>query len=105
VDDVKEQGEIAFSILSRLGYSVTAISSGEETVEYMRSMPPGSAQYVTALKFADIVADHFASCWDLTTTSRQMHTQQSHSHSGNFSQELTAGVPYTPQELLLVDGY
>ena len=37
VDDVKEQREIAFTILSELGYSVATVSSGEEAVEYMKS--------------------------------------------------------------------
>ncbi len=36
VDDVKEQREIAFAILSELGYSVSAVSSGEEAVEYLK---------------------------------------------------------------------
>jgi CheY-like chemotaxis protein len=37
VDDVKEQREIASVILSRLGYSVNTVSSGEEAVGYMKS--------------------------------------------------------------------
>jgi len=37
VDDVKEQREIAFTILSELGYSVTIVSSGEEAVDYMKN--------------------------------------------------------------------
>jgi PAS domain S-box-containing protein len=36
VDDIKEQREIASSMLARLGYSVTSVSSGEEAVEYMK---------------------------------------------------------------------
>jgi len=36
VDDVEEQREIAHQILTRLGYSVTTVSSGEEAVEYMQ---------------------------------------------------------------------
>jgi len=43
VDDVKEQRELAASMLERLGYRVTAVSSGEEAVEYFRS---GSADLV-----------------------------------------------------------
>jgi DNA-binding NtrC family response regulator len=35
VDDVQEQLEIASSILERLGYTVKALSSGEDAVEYM----------------------------------------------------------------------
>jgi PAS domain S-box-containing protein len=36
VDDIKEQREIASSMMTRLGYSVTSVSSGEEAVEYMK---------------------------------------------------------------------
>ena len=35
IDDVKEQREIASSMLSQLGYAVNAVSSGEEAVRYM----------------------------------------------------------------------
>ncbi len=52
VDDVEEQRQIAFTILSELGYSVTTTSSGEEALDYMKNnfadllvldmiMPPG----------------------------------------------------------------
>ena len=37
VDDVKEQREVAGSMLTRLGYRVEAVSSGEEAVAYLRS--------------------------------------------------------------------
>jgi ligand-binding sensor domain-containing protein/signal transduction histidine kinase/CheY-like chemotaxis protein len=36
VDDVKEQREIASLILLKLGYEVTAVSSGEEAIEYLK---------------------------------------------------------------------
>ncbi|MCK4793806.1 MAG: PAS domain S-box protein, partial [Desulfobacteraceae bacterium] len=36
VDDVEEQREIASGMLKKLGYSITALSSGEEAVEYMK---------------------------------------------------------------------
>ncbi len=36
VDDVKEQREIASAILTRMGYLVTAVASGEEAVEYVK---------------------------------------------------------------------
>jgi signal transduction histidine kinase len=36
VDDVKEQREIATNILTKLGYAVATVSSGEEAVEYMQ---------------------------------------------------------------------
>jgi CheY-like chemotaxis protein len=37
VDDVKEQREISSIMLSKLGYSVTTVSSGEEAIEYMKN--------------------------------------------------------------------
>ncbi len=36
VDDVMEQREIATMILAKLGYQVTAVSSGEEAIEYLK---------------------------------------------------------------------
>ncbi|MEI7637880.1 MAG: PAS domain S-box protein [Syntrophus sp. (in: bacteria)] len=37
VDDVKEQRELAMSILGWLGYQVEALSSGEEAIDYLQS--------------------------------------------------------------------
>lgn len=37
VDDVKEQRELAASMLTRLGYRVSAVSSGEEALDYLQS--------------------------------------------------------------------
>jgi PAS domain S-box-containing protein len=39
VDDVREQREIASEMLERLGYSVAAVSSGEEAVDFMSKCP------------------------------------------------------------------
>ena len=36
MDDIKGQRELATSLLSALGYSVHAVSSGEEAVEYVK---------------------------------------------------------------------
>jgi len=36
VDDVEDQREIASGMLTKLGYSVVSVSSGEEAVEYMK---------------------------------------------------------------------
>ena len=52
VDDIEEQRDLGSEMLSRLGYQVTAVGSGEEAVEYLKSkavdllildmiMPPG----------------------------------------------------------------
>lgn len=37
VDDMQEQREVAASLLSRLGYSVQTVSSGEEAVTYLKN--------------------------------------------------------------------
>ena len=37
VDDVSEQREIAYSLLNKLGYSVSTASSGEEAIAYMQT--------------------------------------------------------------------
>jgi PAS domain S-box-containing protein len=37
VDDVKEQRDVATGMLTRLGYQVHAVSSGEEAVEYLKT--------------------------------------------------------------------
>ena len=39
VDDVKEQREIASEILEKLGYTVKAVASGEEAVNYIQDKP------------------------------------------------------------------
>ena len=39
VDDVEQQRDIAFEMLKGLGYSVTAVSSGEAAVEYLKTNP------------------------------------------------------------------
>ena len=36
IDDIEEQRDIAAMILTKLGYTVTTVSSGEEAVEYMK---------------------------------------------------------------------
>ncbi|RJP77032.1 MAG: response regulator [Desulfobacteraceae bacterium] len=40
VDDVREQREIAKSMLNLLGYKVDTVASGEEAIEYMRNHDP-----------------------------------------------------------------
>jgi CheY-like chemotaxis protein len=37
VDDVKEQREVAGSMLTRLGYRVESVSGGEEAIAYLKS--------------------------------------------------------------------
>jgi len=50
IDDVREQREIASMLLTKLGYSVTTVSSGEKAVEYMKT---GSAD----LLILDMIMD------------------------------------------------
>jgi len=40
IDDMKDQREIATTLLSKLGYSVDVASSGEEAVEYVKNNTP-----------------------------------------------------------------
>lgn len=40
VDDVAEQREVASAMLTKLGYSVSSVKSGEEAVEYVITNPP-----------------------------------------------------------------
>jgi two-component system cell cycle sensor histidine kinase/response regulator CckA len=65
VDDVEEQRQIAFSILSELGYSVTTVSSGEDALDYMKNhsvdllvldmiMDPGMDGLVTYRKILEL---------------------------------------------------
>ena len=37
IDDVREQRDIASMLLTKLGYSVTSVSSGEKAIEYMKT--------------------------------------------------------------------
>ena len=37
VDDVKEQRDLATNMLTRLGYQVNAVASGEEAMEYIKA--------------------------------------------------------------------
>ena len=50
VDDVNEQRDIASQILTKLGYSVTTTSSGEDAVNYMR-------QHTADLVILDMIMD------------------------------------------------
>ena len=51
VDDIDEQRNIAIMLLTRLGYSVTAVSSGEEAVKFMTN-------HEVDLLILDMIMDH-----------------------------------------------
>jgi len=66
VDDIREQREIASSVLNKLGYSVATVSSGEEAIQYMKGnsvdlivldmiMDPGINGYET---YKEIIKTH-----------------------------------------------
>ena len=50
VDDVKDQRELASSMLTKLGYSAKALSSGEEAIDYLKNNSP-------ALVILDMIMD------------------------------------------------
>jgi len=50
VDDVETQREIATQMLTKLGYSVVSVSSGEEAVDYMKN-------HVTDLVVLDMIME------------------------------------------------
>jgi len=65
VDDVKEQRELAMTMLERLGYQVEAVASGEEALAYLRNkkadlmvldmiMDPGMDGFTTYRKIQEI---------------------------------------------------
>lgn len=56
VDDVKEQREALTLILEELGYNVTAVTSGEEAVEYIANHP-------VELVFLDMIMDPASTAW------------------------------------------
>ena len=88
VDDVEQQRNIASSILNKLGYSVNAVASGEEAIEYMKNnsadlvvldmiMDPGIdglETYKKILKFNPgqkaIIASGFSETWRVKEAQR-----------------------------------
>ncbi len=65
VDDVKEQRQMAISMLEKLGYQVDAVASGEEAIEYLKNkradlivldmiMPPGIDGFETYQRIQSI---------------------------------------------------
>ncbi|MFH2044316.1 MAG: response regulator [Pseudomonadota bacterium] len=104
VDDVKQQLEIATEILTKLGYSVNSVSSGEKAVEYLKDnkadllildmiMEPGIDGLVTYQKISEINPGQKAI----------IVSGFSETHRVKATQELGAGTyikkPYTIKEM------
>jgi CheY-like chemotaxis protein len=107
VDDVREQREIAFTILSELGYSVTTVSSGEEAAEYMKNNS-------VDLLLLDMIMDPGIDGLDTYKQILQLHPGQkaiiasgfSETHRVKEAQRLGAGEyvkkPYTLEKIGVV---
>ena len=64
VDDVAEQRELASAMLRKLGYSIEALSSGEEAVEYLKEKPAN-------LVILDMIMVPGSTAWKPTGRSQQ----------------------------------
>ena len=104
VDDVKEQRDIACIVLSELGYSVSAVSSGEKAVEYMQNNS-------TDLLVLDMIMDPGIDGLDTYSHILELHPEQKAIIVSGFSetdrvkeaQRLGAGQyikkPYTLEKI------
>jgi two-component system, cell cycle sensor histidine kinase and response regulator CckA len=104
VDDVKEQIELALTMLTTLGYSAHAASSGEEAVEYLK-------EHTVDLIVLDMVMDPGMDGLDTYKKIIKMHPQQKAIIASGFSetdrvkeaQRLGAGAyvkkPYTLEKI------
>ena len=79
VDDVKEQRDIASSILSELGYSVSSVSSGEEAVEYLKN-------YSVDLLLLDMIMDPGIDGLDTYKKILELHAGQKAIIASGFSE-------------------
>ncbi|HAY39557.1 MAG TPA: hypothetical protein DCY53_09585 [Desulfobacteraceae bacterium] len=104
VDDVKEQIELALTMLTTLGYSAHAVSSGEEAVEYLK-------EHTVDLIVLDMVMDPGMDGLDTYKKIIKLHPQQKAIIASGFSetdrvkeaQRLGAGAyvkkPYTLEKI------
>jgi len=107
VDDVEDQREIAFQILTTLGYDVRVVSSGEQAIEYLRD---NSAD----LLLLDMIMNQGMDGLDTYRGILEIHPAQKAIIASGFSetdrvkkaQRLGAGVyvrkPYTLEKLGMV---
>jgi CheY-like chemotaxis protein len=110
IDDVREQRELAFSILARLGYVVTAVSSGEEAVEYMKG-------HSADLLIMDMIMDPKMDGLETYKRILELHPRQKAIIASGFSEtdrvteahRLGAGAyvkkPYSMEELAIAVKY
>jgi len=104
VDDVKEQREMALTMLTTLGYEVDTVSSGEETVEYLK-------ENSVDLIVLDMIMDPGIDGLDTYKKILELHPAQKAIIASGFSetgrvkeaQRLGAGVyikkPYTLEKI------
>jgi len=110
IDDVREQRELAFAILTRLGYVVTAVSNGEEAVEYMTG-------HSANLLIMDMIMDPKMDGLETYKRILELHPGQKAIIASGFSetdrvteaQRLGAGAyvkkPYSMEELAIAVKY
>jgi PAS domain S-box-containing protein len=104
VDDVRDQRELASSMLTKLGYSAKAISSGEEAIDYLKNNS-------TALVLLDMIMDPGIDGLDTYRQILKLHPKQKAIIASGFSetkrakeaQKLGAGQyvkkPYTLEKI------
>jgi signal transduction histidine kinase/CheY-like chemotaxis protein len=104
IDDIKEQREIASSMLEQLGYPVTSVSSGEEAIEYLKSRS-------TDLIILDMIMDPGIDGLETYRRILELHPEQRAIIASGFSdtervkeaQKLGAGEyikkPYTLEQI------
>jgi signal transduction histidine kinase len=101
VDDVEEQRNIATEMLTKLGYSVKSVSSGNEAVEYLKDKP-------TDLLVLDMIMDPGIDGLETYKRAAQLYPEQkaiiasgfSESENVKAAQKLGAG-PYIRKPYLL----
>jgi PAS domain S-box-containing protein len=104
VDDVRDQRELASSMLTKLGFSAKAVSSGEEAIDYLKNN-------FTALVLLDMIMDPGIDGLDTYRQILKLHPKQKAIIASGFSetkrakeaQKLGAGQyvkkPYTLEKI------
>ena len=104
VDDVKEQRELALTLLTTLGYAADTVSSGEEAVEYLK-------EHTVDLIVLDMIMDPGIDGLDTYKQIHELHPRQKAIIASGFSetdrvkeaQRLRAGKyirkPYTLEKI------